>query len=250
MTFRLQIVALFSLLAFVACTSSPTNDDVAGREVSIAHLKSLCTGEHHRIVEDVSIRGVVVATDWLGELHNSAIIVDSSGGLEIALEINDIAHRLPIQSEVVVSCNGLMLARIGGKIELGVASTDDFPIANISEEMFDRHIRIVGVCNDLAPTTKPLSEIGVSDISNIFRLDNVQFIEVEQGALWCDIVEDEPITTHRTLADAEGNTIPVQILSTCRYAREELPANRISVIGVIDYSDNRYFLRIINKWVI
>ena len=248
MTLRLHIVAIISLLALASCTHPAENTEEG--EVSIAHLKSLCTGEHHRIVEDVSVRGVVVATDWLGELHNSIIIVDASGALEIAVEVSDIAHRLPIYTEVMVSCNGLMLARIGGKIELGVASSGEFPLANLSEDMLAKHISMVGVCEDYAPTTKRFTEIGVIDIGNIYRFENVQFVEAEQAASWCDFEEEEAVTTYRTLVDTEGNTLPVRTLSTCEYAREKLPTKRVSVIGVIDYSDNRYFLRVINKWFI
>ena len=249
MTLRLQIVVLFSLFALAACGNLPTDkDSLDGHEVSIAYLKSLCTGEHHRIVEEFTIRGVVVATDWLGEFHNSAIIVDDSGGVEIAIEISNLAYLLPIYSEVAISCNGLMLARIGGKIELGAPSTGDFPLANIDRDMFDRHICIVGACDNFSPMTKRFTEIGVGDISNIFRFDGVQFVEEEKGLLWCDFVENEPVTTFRTLVDAEGNTLPVRTLSSCLYAREKLPANRISVIGAIDYSDNRYFIRVVNRW--
>lgn len=246
MTLRLHIATIFSLLTLISCAP---NDETARSKVSIAHLKSLCSGEHHRIVEDVSVRGVVVATDWLGELHNSIIIADESEGLEIAMEVSNLAHRLPIHTEVVVSCNGLMLARIGGKITLGAASSGEFPLANMSEEMFAKHISKVGVREDYAPTTKRFSEIGVSDIGNIYRFDNVQFDEAE-GTLWCDFEEGEAVTTYRTLTDAEGNAMPIQVLSTCDYAREKLPTKRVSVIGVIDYSDNRHFLRIVNKWVI
>ena len=245
---RLHIVAIISLLALASCTHSAENTEVG--EVSIAHLKSLCKGEHHRIVEDVSVRGVVVAKYWLGELHNSIIIVDASEALEIAVEVSDIAHRLPIYTEVVVSCNGLMLARIGGKIELGIASSGEFPLSNMSEEIFAKHINKIGVREDYAPTTKRFTEIGVGDIGNIFRFENVQFVEAEEGASWCDFEEEEAVTTYRTLVDTKGNTLPVQTLSTCEYAREKLPTKRVSVIGVIDYSDNRYFLRVINKWFI
>ena len=67
---------------------------------------------------------------------------------------------------------------------------------------------------------------------------------------WCDIIEDEAATTFRTFVDSNGNTIAVRTLPTAIYALEEIPENEISVIAVVDYSDNRYFLRIANKWII
>ena len=65
---------------------------------------------------------------------------------------------------------------------------------------------------------------------------------------WCDTDENgEVITTDRTFVDSEGNAFTLRTLATCHYAKEVIPTTEIAVIGVIDYSDNRYFLRIINK---
>ena len=65
--------------------------------------------------------------------------------------------------------------------------------------------------------------------------------------MWCDFEGDEALTSVRTLRNRAGEQFDVRILSTCHYAKEVMPIDEISVIGVIDYSDNRYFLRIINK---
>ena len=251
MIFRF-IAILFSLLYFISCTNLQNENATpsSSQEVSIAHLKSLCKGDHYRIVNDYTIRGVVVATDWLGELNKSAIIVDESGGWEFAIDSRDIKQHLPIYSEVTILCNGLMLARIGGKIELGAIPTGDFPLDNIDDEMFDRYIRVVGVCEDFVPPTKRISEIGVADISSVVRVDNLRLCSEEQGLKWCDTVDGKAETTSRTFVDSKGNTLEIRTLSSCSYALEEIPQNEITVIGAIDYSDNRYFLRIVNKWII
>lgn len=251
MIFRL-LIRLFSVVVLSACADSHGGDsgEYAPQEVSIAYLKSLCKGSHYRIVNDYVVRGVVVATDWLGEMNKSAVIVDESGGLEFAVNSRNISEHLPIYSEVTIFCNGLMLARIGGKIELGIAPTAEFPLDNIDDEMFGRYIRVTGVCEDFVPTTKRFSEVGVEDIGNIVRFNDVRICDEEQGLSWCDICDDEVVTTYRTLIDSEGNNFAVRTLSTCDYAKEKMPAKEISVVGIIDYSDNRYFLRIVNKWII
>lgn len=238
-----------SLLLLVGCSTNQNNTP-APEVVSIAHLKSLCRGDHYRIAKDYTIRGVVVATDWLGEMNKSALVVDSSGGLEFAIDSRHINEHLPIYSEVEILCNGLMLARIGGKIELGAPPTGDFPLDNIDDEMFDRYIRVVGFCDDFVFTAKRFSEIDAEDISRIIRFDNVRICDEEQGLFWCNLEDNKPVTTYRTLIDNEGKTFTVRILGTCHYAKEVMPTKEISIIGIIDYSDNRYFLRLANKLVI
>ena len=243
----LRLLSLICSLIFIVGCSADKISSPQPKEVSIAYLKSLCHGDHYRIVDDYTVRGVVVATDWLGELNKSAIIVDSSGGLEFAIDSRNISERLPIYSEVTILCNGLTLARIGGKIELGAAPTGEFPLDNIDDEMFDRYIRVVGSCRDFVATTKLFSDIGASDISNIVQFNNVRICNEEQGLAWCNIENGKPVTTFRTLVDREGATLAVRTLSTCHYARNIMPSNEISVAGIIDYSGNRYFLRIVNE---
>lgn len=249
MIFRL--LTLFSALFITACAPTPNESILQSGEVSIAYLKSLCKGDHHRIAEDISIRGVVVATDWLGELYKSAIIIDKTSGLEIAIDSHDISVHLPIYSEVTILCNGLMLARIGGKIELGAPPTGDFPLDNINDEMFDRYIRVIGICEDFTPATKHFSEISANDISCLIRFNNIRICDEERGLAWCNTDENGNLTTtYRTFIDSKGNTFAIRTLATCYYASEEIPSEEITVIGIIDFSDNRYFLRIVNKSII
>ena len=240
------LTILFSLSLLLACHN---DGEKHTKEVSINHLKSLCVGEHHRIVEDISIRGIVVATDWLGELHKSAIIVDESDGLEFAIDIRNINEILPVNSEVTINCHGLMLARIGGNIKLGAPPTGDFPLDNIDENLFHSYIRIVGFNRQIEPTVKCIDELCAEDICTLLQIDNIRICNEEQGLTWCDMEEGEAITTVRTFVDSEGNTLAVQTLSTCHYADEVIPTNEISVVGVIDYSDNRPFLKIINRTI-
>ncbi len=248
MILRLLIV-LFSAFLLSCSDTLPDSTQPSG-EISISQLKSLCKGDRHRIVENVSVRGVVLATSWLGELNNSAIIVDETGGLEVAIALRNISASLPIYHEVTILCDGLMLARIGGKIELGAEPTGDFPLDNIDDEMINRYIRLSPQVAQISPTTKRFNEIGSSDISSWIRFDNIRLCDEEQGLSWCDKVEEEFVTTLRTFVDEEGNTFGVQTLPTCIYAGDEIPTETISVAGVIDFSDNQYFLRIVNQNII
>ena len=242
------LTLLASLFIFCACNNGTTIEmEHPEGNVSIAHLKSYCKGRLYNITSDCYVRGVVVASDWMGELYKSIIVVDDSGGIEVKLDLHDINALLPINSEVEIYCNGLVLARIGGKIEMGIASSSTFPVDNIEKSRFDDFIKITGMSEGVVPTTKRIAEIESSDITRLVRLDNVRFCDENQGLKWCDRENGEQLTTIRTLVDEEGNRLDVRTLSTCVYGNEVLPSNEISVVGVIDYADNRYFLTIVNK---
>lgn len=244
MILRLCILAI-SLVLALSCQESGVAS--SGGDISIAQLKSLCRGDHYLVVDDYRLRGVVVAGDWLGEFPASVVVVDDSGGVEIYIESTELEGGLPLNSEVEILCSGLMLARVGGKVALGAPSTDDFPLANIDGDELSHHIRPTGCYREILPKSKCFADITADDISSLCRFDGVRICDEERGLKWCDVVDDETVTTYRTLVDAEGNRLEVCILATCDYALEDIPLNEISVVGVIDYSHNRYFIRIANK---
>ena len=246
MIFRL-LIPLFSIALLHSCSDKDRFSIKTDNEVSIASLKSLCEGDNLLITNNISVRGIVVATDWLGELHKSAIIIDDTEGLELAIDLNDVCKELPLHSEITIQCNGLMLARIGGNIKLGVPPSGDFPLGNIDSKNLSCYIHIVGVGREITPTTKRIDEIGAEDICSFVQFNNLRICDEEAGLPWCDKIDGEVVTTFRTLVDRDGNRLLVRTLSTCLYATEKMSANEISVAGVIDYSDNRYYLRIVNK---
>lgn len=241
---------LFSLLALCSCgnLSGDVSENPQG-EISIAHLKSLCKGDSYHITSDCLLRGIVVASDWLGELYKSVIIRDESGGIEILVDSHDIHATLPIYSEVEVHCNGLKLARIGEKVEMGALPTGNFPLNNIPEAIFDRYFKVIGMVENIEATTKRIAELEHSDISNIIRLEGVRIGEAGEQRKWCDEVDGKMVTTYRTLIDNEGDSLALCIYPTCRYADRAMPENEISVIGAIDYADDRYFIHIVNRWI-
>ena len=240
---------LISLLLLLSCSDSDSDTLPNSGEVSIAYLKSLCKGDHYRIVNDYTIKGTVVANDWLGELNKSIIVVDQSGGIEIAIESHKTYELAPLYSEIEILCNGFTLSRIGGKIELGAEPTGDFPLDNIEKEAFSKAAKIVGSNSTFSATTLLISELSVEHISSIAQFNRLRICDEEQGLSWCDIAEGEIITTYRHLVDERGDTLAVRTLPTCTYALEIIPQKEISVAGAIDYSNNRYFLRILNQWI-
>ena len=244
MMWRFWIIAI-SLLLALSCQERGAVG--GGEELSIAHLKSLCSGDHHHIVGDYRLRGVVVAGGWYGEFPGCIVVADDSGGVELYVESAELGAAELLNTEVEIHCSGLMLARIGGKVALGAPSTDDFPLASIGGEELSQYIHLTGRKTHYQPKNKRFTDITADDISSPFLFEEVRICDEERGLKWCDNVDDEAVTTYRTLLDAEGNRLDVCTLPTCHYALEDIPLNEISVVGVIDYSHNRYFIRIANK---
>ena len=242
------LIAICSVALLLGCNNSTEGKDEP-QVLNIAHLVSLCHDDHYRIVEECRLRCVVVANDLYGELYKSIIVGDETGTLEINVDVRNYDECFPLYGEVDIYCCGLMLARVGRRIEMGAAPTGEYPLSNIEEAVVDRYIRRTGHRGTYAPTTKQIAEISPLDIGEIVTIEDVRIEEAESGMFWCDFVDGEAISTLRTLVDKRGMTLPLRTISTCLYAGERMPQNEISVTGMVDYSDDRYFLRILNKWI-
>lgn len=253
MTARL-LIPLISLLLSVSCdTSSALSypEKESPKSVSVAYLKSLCRDGIYGITEDLTISGTVIANDWLGESYKSIVVLDSTGGVEIDIDMLSIYRTIPIYSRATVFCNGMTLARVGGKTVLGAHPTGAFPVDGIDGGLLSRYIRIDSESgDDLRPTARRFTDISAADIGNFVCFTDITADSDDTNGKWCDLADGKYITTTRRITDRDGNGFAVRTLGTCRYAGEAIPAGRFTVAGIIDYSGGEYFLRIVNHGII
>ena len=244
MTFS-RIAIIISVLVLFGCnTDAPEYGEYDSR-VSIAYLKSLCRGSSYEITDDLSISGTVVANDHLGEFYKSIVIVDDTGGIEIAIDRTDIYLDVPIHSRITVFCSGLSLGLMGGKIELGAHPTGEFPVDGIAANKFASCFKTEANGENTRPRECNISELTSSDISSYVVLRDVRLTKSDTEA-WCQFVDGEYIDTYHTLEDRGGATLPLRVRATCAYAGAATPDGQFAVAGIIDYSGDTYYLRIAN----
>ena len=248
------LIHLFSLLLAVACSSAtkpeyselPDDDSESGL-VSIAYLKSRCNGLSTAIKSDILIKGTVVANDLYGEFYKTIVLVDESGGVEVAIDKELLCMDFPLYTDVSITCNGLAVGRVGGKVILGSQPTGQYTVDRIAE----RNISTYLLCHreevhSLSSREVTIADLGVEHVSDYVRLEDVRFADDEVGLPWCDIVDGQSVDTDRHIVDTAGRIMIVRISSRCEYAGESVPSGSGDLCGVIDYSGGTYFLRITN----
>ena len=248
------LIHLFSLLLAVACGSAtkpeyselPDDDSESGL-VSIAYLKSRCNGLSTTIKSDISIKGAVVANDLYGEFYKTIVLIDESGGVEVAIDKERLCMDFPLYTKVSITCNGLAVGRVGGKVILGAQPTGQYTVDRIAERSISTYL----LChraevNPLSPCEVKIEEIGIEHISGYVRLADVRFVDEEIGMPWCDSVDGQSLDTDRHIVDASGRTMTIRISSRCEYAGESVPSGSGTLCGIVDYSGDSYFLRITN----
>ena len=246
------ITATISTL-LIAC--SPTyeygdGDRLTGK-VDISYIWSLVRYDTKRIVNNISIRGTIVANDKLGELNKSIVLVDNSGGIEIAIDCDSINTQLPLFSDVEVVLSGLYVGRAGSKCLIGKEPTGGFVVDRIKRQDVNLYIRVVEQPHDIEAKHLCIGTIDEHYLLNYIAIDNVRFIDEEQGLQWCerDSITNRTETTIRHLTDGL-DTLRVVVDKECRYSSTPLPIGDIDCYGILDYYKQDIALRIIDHQVL
>lgn len=249
------LISLLASAVLTGCDRASTLDygdeGLSGvRTLSVQALKERCSGSSVRIAEELVIRGSVVANDAYGEFEKTLVVEDETGGIEILVDLPDVACGYELGSPLTIFCNGLSLGDYGGKIQLGVPSGQTYPVARIPAELLARHLRRdTGKVCRRTPITLGFDELAYRHISRYVRFNGVRFAAEEQGLPFCQRDEQtgDLLPTDRHLVDAGNDTLHVRTLPGCEYANEPLPAGRGSVNGILDYFNGVYQLRIVNR---
>ena len=248
------IVALCSLCVAVGCTSGtkPEFSDIPDGNpesglVSIAYLKSLCDGISSNINSDISIKGTVVANDLYGEFYKTIVLVDASGGVEISIDKERLCVDFPLYANVSVTCNGLAVGRVGGKVVLGAQPTGEFTTDRIAERDISKYIQcLADDTTSITPRRVAIDALAVEHISDCVLFEGVRFADDEVGLPWCELVDGVLSEVDRHVVDATGNRLIVRVSPYSSYATEKIPSGVGALCGIVEYSGNAFALRITN----
>lgn len=243
----LHISLILSILLCVSCDKE-RHFELTG-DVSVASLWSLCTERSRPIKEDVYISGYVVANDIYKELCNSIVIADSSGGIELKIECENINDIVPLFSHVRLRCSGLSIGREGNKVVIGATPTTNYVVDRITQQQLLNYLTII----DDSPTIPNGKDIHISDIDVnkvlcYVAIHNLKVVSDEATKTWCErdttsYFDERYLTTIRHFVDG-CDTLRVVTFKECVYASEQMPTQRCSLQGIIDWHDGDYALRI------
>ena len=247
-----QLAILLALLSAMGCSSSKPHYGTTPNVRSIASLRALLRDNSVTITEDIYISGCVVLNDKYDELTHTLVVVDDSGGIEIAVDCEDIDALIPLHSRVTVRCSGLQLGRKGHKMALGAIPTDEFVVDRIAQEQLFNYISCTGICDDATPIiSTDIPSFATLPMLSYVEIEGVRFVEASQGDAWCQRsdTDDSFITTLRHLTDG-ASTLGVIVEGTAQYAPDNLPEGRLRCYGIVDYYDDCAVLRICNRKVV
>ena len=231
--------------------------------ISIEDLKARHTlgGTPTAVVDDVVIRGIVVADDESGNIYKSIYIQDETGGVNLAIDQVNLYNIMPVGQEVFVEMKGLFIGDYNNGYQVGDTVTDpkyglEMARYNWSNELYRdadgnytrKHIYPNGkpdLSKVPAPRIVESSNAITSDMyCSLVTLKNISFTDpkVETGLLPWSTKEQ---TVNRTAEFADGSTIVVRTSGYSNFYADYIPTGVGSITGILSIfgSTKQFYIR-------
>ncbi len=249
--FKILSAVLFSAMIFSGCIKDkfddpkpePDTDPNLEVNLTIQQLKDLYKGESVEITEDYTISGIVISDDQAGNVYQTLVIQDETGGIGFRVQRTDLFTDFPFGRKVYVKLKGLWIGAYNGLNQVGLGDDGQGSVTLIPAAFVDDFF-VKGPRNQ---KVEPL-EISIPDLSSkyqnmLIKLKDVQFISSEAGsATYADAVKKQ--TENTMLEDCDGNQIIVRTSGYATFAGDVVPDGKGDVVAIyqIFRTDNQLLL--------
>ncbi|MDR2971386.1 MAG: DUF5689 domain-containing protein [Bacteroidales bacterium] len=164
------------------------------------------------------VRAVVVSSDEGGNYYKSMVIQDSTGGVELELDMNGLYTTYPVGQKIILVCNGLVIGDYHSLPQIGWIYQGN-QVGRINSLYFNKYI-IKDGCPSLANIPKPLTNNEIDftsfrDLNKLVRLEKVTF---ENSAIGKPLAFNDFPTEWKVYFQKENDTDSVTI-RTSNYAK-------------------------------
>lgn len=240
-------------ISFVACDQrafempplyEPVYTDTAN--MTIADFKTqFAAVTAAEITDTITISGIVVANDISGNMYKEMTIMDSTGGLKIAINQGDLYTEFRLGQRVFIECKGLWVGKYGGYMQLGGSYNGG--IGQMTWETAQAHVFKDGWPVPTNPLLTPEVvnfDLVASDanMGKLITLENVHFTPTE-GEVCCTAAPDGSTQTlSKTLTSSTnaGRTIVVRLSSASDFANKLLPSGNGNLTGILSLFGTTY----------
>lgn len=201
---------------------------------TIAQMKAMPLNT--KIDTDAVIYGIVSMDDRSGNYYKKIVIQDSTGGIEILIDQNNLYNDFPVGRKVYVKLKGLYLGAYNENPQLGATPDNAGSLSNIPFVEVDNYIVKANYPNPVVPDTFTLEELqnpanAANRINTLVAIRDVEFV---------DDAVDVPFAEISSLASATSLNFKNcndarMILRTSGFAKFQpvkTPGGRGTIVGI------------------
>ncbi|HET9571389.1 MAG TPA: DUF5689 domain-containing protein [Bacteroidales bacterium] len=244
---------LLMSISFVACDQrdfempplfEPVYSDSA--TMTIADFKTqYAAATATEITDSMIISGIVVANDISGNMYKEMTIMDSTGGLKIAINQGDLYTEFRLGQRIFIECKGLWVGKYGGYMQLGGSYNGG--IGQMTWETAQAHVFKDGWPNPthalLTPEVVSMDLVASeANMGKLITLENVYFSPVEGEVCATAATDGSAQTLSKILTSSTnaGRTIVVRLSSASDFANKLLPTGNGNLTGILSLFGTTY----------
>lgn len=251
----LAIVVFVEAGCYDSGFGSPSPTDVTdATQETIAGLVERFAGKPFRILENISVEGVVVSSDRAGNFYRTLCIQQGTAGIEIMAGVDQLHNQYPVGCPVVVHLQGLVVAQSHGMIQVGNPpvpgsgyETDYIGSRAALELILVRQSEQLQVP---VPETVTIPELRVDRCGTLVRIDNLRYLPEEtenagedetntdQGGKAGTAAEENRWSGYRRFVDRSGREIQTYVRTYADFADEQIPDGELSLVGILQFDDS------------
>ncbi|MCO5231041.1 MAG: DUF5689 domain-containing protein [Chitinophagales bacterium] len=237
--FKTLFVALVATTLFSSCIKDkfdtpqplPDTDPNLAVNMTIEELKNLYKGKTDTIKEDYIITGTVISDDQQGNVYQTLIIQDATGGVGFRIQRSDLFTDYPFGRKVYVKLKGLSIGAYNNLIQLGIGDDGNGSVNVIGAEFVEDFI-VKGPRNQtVTPREITIAELSEKYQNTLIKLKDVQFIQSEAGvATYADA--EKKLSKSTKLEDCSGKTIELRTSGYAKFAGTVVPQGKGDVVCI------------------
>jgi hypothetical protein len=197
------------------------------------------------------MRAVVVSSDEGGNYYKSMVVQDSTGGVELELDMSGLYNTYPVGQKVVIVLNGLVIGDNNYLPQIGWIYNEN-QVGRINPLFIDKYIIKDGLPS-LKNLPKPLKNNDIDfnsqrDINKLVRLEKVTFEPLAIGKpIAFDDVDFTEWNMYIPLANGIKQEVIVRTSSYAKFRNTIIENKEYNITGILTIFRNNYQFMIRTK---
>lgn len=233
---------LFLMITAFCCTACfkkaayaiPVQDQLSDTLISIKQLKRLHQmGEVEPIRNEWMLQAVVVANDEYDNWYKSIVIQDSTGGIMLLMDGQNLFQDYPVGVLIRLRLKDLLLSDYRRMIQLVGAvdsSSGSLLTGGIPVPLFKQHIQIVQDNVPVIPLNVQYRNLHDSLQGRLIQLSGIEFSAADTAQTFAD--KKNKIGASRALKFCSGGTIYLRTSGYADFAGGAIPNGNGTMVGI------------------
>lgn len=217
-----------------AAYAVPFQDQIGDSLISIKQLKRLhVMGEVEPIRHEWMIQAVVVANDEYDNWYKSIVIQDSTAGIVLLLDGQNLYQDYPVGAKIRLRLKNLLLSDYRRMIQLVAAvdsSSGSLLTGGIPVPLFKQYLELVQDNYPIVPLKVQFKNLHDSLQGRLIQLIGIEFSAADTAQTFAD--KKNKVGASRALKFCTGGTIYLRTSGYADFAGAAIPNGNGNIVGV------------------